>query len=126
MADKLQRYEEKYPEAVQDRPWVPPFVDIYENDNEVLLIADLPGVSKDHLVINVEKDQLMIEGRVDEPIQGSVIGREFQHADYRRTFLMPPGIDNHQIKADLKRGVLWLHLPKAEAVRPRQIQIKGG
>jgi len=126
MSDKLQRYDEKHPEAVQDRPWVAPLVDVYENNDEVLLVADVPGVTKDSLQVHLDKDQLTIEGRVEESAEGTVLGREYQSVDYRRTFSLPGGIDHGKINADLRQGVLYLHLPKSEALKPRQIQVKAG
>ena len=126
MSDKLQKYEEKVPETVADRPFAAPPCDVYENDREVLLVADIPGVHKDSLKIHVEQNQLALEGRVEEPMDGLLIGREYHGVDYRRTFTLPTGIDVDKINADLKQGVLWLHLPKAEALRPRQITVKAG
>jgi len=126
MSEKLQKYDDQRLETVQDRPWVAPLVDIFENDSEVLLVADLPGVTRDSLKIHLDKDQLMIEGRVDERSMGTAIGCEYQSVDYRRSFLVPRGIDGNKIAADLKHGVLSLHLPKAEALRPRQIAVKAG
>jgi len=126
MSDKLQKYDEKLPETVADRPYKAPFCDVYENENEVLLVADIPGVYKDNLNIHVEKNQLAIEGRVDEKTDGSMLGHEYNFVDYRRTFTLPTGIDANKIHADLKHGVLTLHLPKAESLRPRQITVKAG
>lgn len=126
MSDKIERYEEKKPETVNERPWVAPCVDIYENDNELLLTADVPGVNKENLKINFEKDELQIEGRVEEVIEATPLGREFRGVDYRRSFAVPAGIDAAKITAELKDGVLNLHLPKVETLKPRQIQIKAG
>lgn len=126
MSENLQQYEGNTPEAVQDRPWVNPLVDVYENDNEMLLIADLPGVTQMGLSINLDHEQLSIVGTIDEEQVGTVVGREYQKVDYRRTFLLPNGIDKSQIAAELKLGVLHLHLPKSEEIKPRQIEVKAG
>jgi HSP20 family molecular chaperone IbpA len=126
MSDKLEKYEDKTPERVQQRAWVAPRVDIYENDNEVLLLADVPGVDRDGLTIDLDKDQLTLEGRVEERAPGQALGREFQALDYRRSFIVPSGIDATRIAAELSNGVLSLHLPKSEALKPRQIQVKSG
>lgn len=126
MSDNLQKYEDHKPEAVEDRAWVAPLVDVYENDNEVLLIADLPGVTRESLDINLDKDQLTIVGRIIEETVGHVVGQEYQAVDYRRSFMLPNGIDAAKISAELSQGVLNLRLPKSEAVKPRQIEVKVG
>jgi len=126
MSDKLEKYQDKTPEQVQERPWVAPRVDIYENDDEVLLLADVPGVHKDSLKINLDKEQLTLEARLEETPAGEPLGREYQAVDYRRSFIVPPGIDGTKISADLKNGVLSLHLPKSEGLSPRQIEVKAG
>jgi len=126
MSDKLEKYQDKTPEQVQERPWMAPRVDIYENDEEVLLLADLPGVDKGSLKINLDKDQLTLEGRAEEMPAGEALGREYQPVDYRRSFIVPTGIDGGKISADLKDGVLGLHLPKAAGLKPRQIVVRAG
>lgn len=98
-------------EAVQQRAGVAPRCDVFENKDEVLLVADLPGVGQDALRIDVDDERISLEGR-----------RETW--DFRRTFVLPDGIDREKIAAELKHGVLWLHLPKAAAVKPRRISVK--
>lgn len=122
--EALQRHESGQPERVQQRPSMAPRVDIFENDQEVLLIADLPGVEKEHLNINVEKDQLTLWGGRRQEVVGTPLSGEFMDIDYHRAFIVPPGIDVDKISADLRQGVLYLHLPKSEAVKPRQITVK--
>ncbi len=126
MSDKLEKYQDKTPEQVQERAYLAPRVDIYENESELLLLADVPGVSKQSLTVHLDKEQLLIEGHVEEPKVGALLGGEFQAVDYRRSFILPPGIDGGRITADLKQGVLSLRLPKAEGLKPRQIQVKAG
>jgi len=126
MSDKLEKYHDKTPEQVQERPWVAPRVDIYENDDEVLLMADLPGVDKGNLKINLDHEQLILEARVEETAPGQPLGREFHAVDFRRSFIVPPGIDGSKIAADLRGGVLSLHLPKSEGLKPRQIEVRAG
>jgi len=88
-----------------------PKVDVFENSDEYLVIADLPGVTKDNLNVSWAKGELTVEAR---------------HGDrlYRRAFTMPDGIDSAQITADLALGVLTLKLPKAPEVKPRRIQVR--
>lgn len=114
------------PEPVQQRNWRTPPFDIYENNEELLLVADLPGVKTDHLKINMVKNELTIEGMRRPARHDHVLARESDGCDYRRAFAIPPGIDEEKIKAEIKYGVLRLHLPKSKAVKPRQIQVKAG
>lgn len=114
------------PEPVQHRNWQAPPFDIYENNEELLLIADLPGVKTDHLKIHMDKNELTIEGLRAPAKHDHVLIDEAPVCDYRRTFVVPPGIDEKKIKAATKYGVLRLHLPKSEAVKPRQIKVTAG
>jgi HSP20 family molecular chaperone IbpA len=98
-------------EAVQQRAGIAPRCDVFENKDEVLLVADLPGVSEDTLRIDVVDERISLEGRRES-------------YDFRRSFVLPDGIDREKIAAELKHGVLWLHLPKAAAVKPRRITVK--
>jgi HSP20 family molecular chaperone IbpA len=125
-SEALQKQETGQPERVQQRPSVAPRVDIFENDQEVLLIADLPGVEPDSLHIHLEQDQLVINASRQEEAPGTALSGEFQNIDFHRAFLVPQGLDSDKISANLKDGVLHLHLPKSEAVRPRQIAVKAG
>jgi HSP20 family protein len=114
------------PEPVQQRNWQAPLFDIYENNEELLLIADLPGVMTDHLKIQLDKNDLIIEGVRTPTRNDHVLVDESLVCDYRRTFVVPPGIDDKNIVAETKHGVLKLHLPKSEAAEHRQIQVKAG
>jgi HSP20 family molecular chaperone IbpA len=127
MNTNITKRGENRAETVEQRPATAPRVDIYENKDELLLIADMPGVSESGLTIRLDEEQLEIHGRpIDLPSAGRPLAREFRQLDYRRSFLVPHGIDRDRIDAKLKDGVLWLHLPKSEAVKPRQIAVKAG
>ncbi|HVY46729.1 MAG TPA: Hsp20/alpha crystallin family protein [Minicystis sp.] len=104
-------------EKLQQRPTVTPAVDVFENRDELLVLADLPGVDKDDLSIALEKSQLSIRGK------RVIDGHAF---DYARTFVVPNGIDADRISAELANGVLRLVLPKSAALKPRTIQVKAG
>jgi HSP20 family molecular chaperone IbpA len=126
MDDKHELVEKKKGEAevLQKGAVVAPDVDIYINDDEVLLIADLPGVDKKDLVINLEDNTLTIEGHFDHSFTEPLLRREFESIDYRRVFTLPKGIDTEKAVAEYKLGVLQLHLPKSAAVKPRQIKVE--
>lgn len=109
----------KAPEqVVEQERWDSPLVDVYENDDEFLLSADLPGVSTDSLRIDVDSEELLIEGRRPKDDRWGM--------GFRRSFKLPAGTDTDNVNAELKQGVLWLHLPKAAAIKPRRIEIKAG
>lgn len=107
----------------QDMPRVAPVVDIYENDDEILLHADMPGVAKDQVTINVDNGKLEIAGTRKLQTKGTSTWQEFGDVEYRRVFSVPQSIDVGKVNAELKEGVLKLHLPKTEAAKPRTIQI---
>ena len=110
----------------QERHPTAPLVDVYENDKEILLIADLPGVSKDSLTIQADGDTLTLEARRTEVPIGTPLTREFQTQDFSRTFGISPSIDRDRIEAKLEGGVLHLHLPKRAPVTPRKIPVRVG
>jgi HSP20 family molecular chaperone IbpA len=120
----MQTRQQETPEKFEDRPVILPPVDVFENDEEVLLIADLPDVEKDDLHIDYEKGQLTIGGHRREPEGKQRVVTEFRSGDYRRTFIVPQGIDANRIAAELKDGVLTVHMPKQESAKPKQIKVK--
>ena len=104
-----------------------PNTDIYETEDALMLVMEMPGVGNEHADITLEDDVLSVTGRIDfsryEKLQP--IYTEYNIGYYRRSFsLSPSGTDEHRISADMKDGVLTLTLPKAERVKPRRIQLK--
>jgi HSP20 family protein len=122
MSTELTKREDQSPERVAEKPTITPRVDVFENKDELLLIADLPGVAEANLKIHLDDDELTIEGRPDEDRAERAVQREFRAFDYRRSFVVPPGIDRSQISAELTNGVLRLHLPKSASLNPRRIR----
>jgi len=103
-----------------------PAVDIYEDGEGITLQADLPGVSKDRLNVRVENQSLVIEGQVQFDLPQ---GAEASYADvrssvYRRSFVLSGELEMEKIEANLKDGVLTLHIPKRRELRARKIQIQ--
>lgn len=118
-------------ESTRGRPVVAPPVDIYENAEEYLVLADLPGVDTNDVQIRFEDGELSIRAsRADiGPGEGNgrgagAPGEEFVAADFVRRFSIPETVDASKIDAKLQAGVLHLTLPKASRVRPRQISVK--
>ena len=118
----ISQRDEHAPEKIQQRPAVAPLVDIFENAEELLVVADLPGVTQDNLSIRVEKGELTLEGRRTDAAESGVTTEGLP--DYRRSFVVPQGIDTDKIGAALQAGVLRVHLPKSAALKPRQIPIR--
>ena len=105
--------------------YITPAVDIYETKDDVVLLVDLPGVSKDKLSLSITKDELSIKGEVEKGISKDeeVLYGEMTYADYYRAFTLSDAIDREKVSATLENGVLELTLPKVERVKPREIPI---
>jgi HSP20 family molecular chaperone IbpA len=119
------------PERVEQRPpTVMPLVDVFENANELLLWADVPGAVRDGVEVHVDKGQLtLFARRAPEPgmepgTRGAPVETEQRPYDYHRVFAVPSGIDATKIEAELNAGVLKVRLPKSEALKPRRIEVK--
>ena len=103
-----------------------PEVDILENEDEILLYADLPGVTRENLNIQIDNGKLTLTGIRQLNIEGAATWEEFSDVEYHRVFSVPQSIDVTNVNAELKDGVLQLHLVKSPAAKPRKIEIKVG
>ncbi len=104
-----------------------PNVDILENREELLLLADVPGARPEDINIQYENGELTIHARVDsrtEVGEAQFLACEYGVGDFHRSFQLGESIDNSKIHAKVKDGVLTVHLPKTEAVKPRKIAVK--
>jgi len=111
-------------ENMQRLSYVMPPANILETTDGYLLEVEMPGVSKDGPEITVENGELTIVGRrLPIQVQGRELFRESRRLDYRRVFEIDPSIDTDHITAKIEQGVLTLHLPKSERVKPRKITI---
>lgn len=111
----------------EERTHLHPPVNIFETKDGYVLEAEMPGVGKDGLEILLEANQLSIIGRRTDPVPKGVevLYRESRNFDFRRDFALDPVIDTSRIQARIEQGVLTLNLPKAEAVKPRRIEVEG-
>lgn len=116
--------EENAVERTRRLPEVAPVVDIYENDEEILLHADMPGVEKNDINVNIDNGRLTITGVRNLSVNGAANYEEFGDVEYHRVFSVPQTIDTAKVNAELKDGVLRLHLPKSEAAKPKLIEIR--
>jgi HSP20 family protein len=102
-----------------------PVTDIFETDQALTVVLEMPGVSKESVEVGVENDVLTINGQIDfskyEGLQPLYI--EYNIGNYSRSFQISSKIDQDGIKAELKDGVMTLVLPKAEKAKPRRISV---
>lgn len=103
-----------------DAVWVAPPVDIYENKEEILVVADFPGVPSDALHIRMEGSELVIEG-TQADYEGS---SELRRLAFSRSFRVPNTVDSGKVTAELSNGVLKVRLAKSEAAKPKRIEVK--
>ena len=101
-----------------------PRVDVYENEAELLLVADLPGVAQDRIEVRWEAGELRIEGRRVDEAPGNPLAEEYRPADFARSFALPEVVDPAGIEAELRDGVLRVHLPKSTQKRARKIDVR--
>jgi HSP20 family protein len=102
-----------------------PNVDILERADELLLLADIPGASADGIDIRFEDGTLSLHAKVNprQEQDTAYLLQEYGVGDYYRNFRMSEAIDASKITAEYTDGVLTLHLPKSEAVKPRKIKV---
>ncbi|MBW7860131.1 MAG: Hsp20/alpha crystallin family protein [Rhodocyclaceae bacterium] len=114
------------PEAQAEVPTLTPRVEVFEDPEGITLRADLPGVPKDKLELNVEGDSLRIEGEIalDAPEGLEAVYAEVRLARYRRAFTLSSELDNSRTDAQLRDGVLTLRIPKHAHAQPRRIEVK--
>jgi HSP20 family molecular chaperone IbpA len=104
--------------------FAPPPVDIYEDDQGLVVVADVPGVERGALDVRVENGLLTILGRTQDVASGTPIHREYELTGFFRQFQLPEEIDAARIVADMQQGVLTLRLPRAAPDPPRRIAIR--
>jgi HSP20 family protein len=126
----LQVQQKREVEATQEttipaRVFVPN-ADIYEDENELTVILEMPGVDKSNVEISVEGGVLRVGGRLDfSKYQGlQPLYTEYNIGHYSRSFSLSNKIDQNKIAAEMREGVLSLKLPKVAEAKPRTIQVK--
>jgi len=115
-------------ERTRSEQFYRPNVDILEKADELVLVADLPGVKADEVDIRFEQGELTIHGRAKPRYQEGTkfLLNEYGIGDFYRTFRVSEQVDASRIHAEYHDGVLTLHLPKVEAVKPRKIAVQVG
>jgi HSP20 family protein len=104
-----------------------PRVDIYETSNELVVEADMPGVTPENLAVEFDQGTLTLTGRVANrlPEKGRLLA-EYSVGDYHRAFQIDMPVDTSAISAELKNGVLYVRLPKTQEARARKIPVRAG
>jgi HSP20 family molecular chaperone IbpA len=117
-----------FPEQTRPGPVFTPSVDIFENDNSITLLADMPGVKAQDFNIDLRESVLTLTGHVAAPEneKESDVLREYRTGTFFRQFTLAETVDQAKIDARLTDGVLRLELPKVEKARPRQIAVRTG
>ncbi|RMH98912.1 MAG: Hsp20/alpha crystallin family protein [Calditrichaeota bacterium] len=107
------------------RVFLPP-VDIYETHDDIVLLADMPGVNKDAIDITLEQNVLTIRAKAEPQVpEGYELAyAEYEVGDYERSFTLDETVDQERIEASYQNGVLQLRLPKAEPAKPKKIEVK--
>lgn len=123
-----QEIEETGAERTRDRAAFVPRADIYETEDALFVVLDVPGVDEESLDITLEENVLTINGYVDfaEPEGYGLAYAEYRIGDYVRSFTVSDQIDQEGVEATIRDGVLKLHLPKAPAAKKRQIPVSVG
>ena len=123
---KRENQQMSVPERIDQTAIFTPLVDIIEANDEFIFQADLPGVKAGDVDLSYENGALTISGRV-QPRQSeetNYVWQEYGVGNFHRQFTLSTPVNADAIKAELKNGVLELHVPKAESVKTRKIEIK--
>lgn len=112
------------PDTREEHRTLTPPVDIFENDEGLIVVADLPGVEQQDVDVRVENNVLTIQAASAGTMPVEPQYREYQLLSFFRQFQLSDSVDQDRIRAELRHGVLMLHLPKKEQAKPRQIEVK--
>jgi HSP20 family molecular chaperone IbpA len=128
---ELQEKEEQHldggEESRQRRTFVPRS-DVYETEEAIVVVAEMPGVDESSVDITLEKNVLTLTGQANEeaPEGYRLALNEYGYGDFERRFALSQTVDRESISASVKDGVLTLTLPKAKEAQPRRIKVKSG
>jgi len=125
-AQKQEVTQAEETERTRDNRCFVPRADIYEEENQIVIVADVPGANENSIEITLEKNILTLNAYV-EPVmpEGYALAfAEYEIGDYSRSFKLPDEVDRENIRATVKDGVLRLFLPKAKEAQLRKISVK--
>jgi HSP20 family protein len=133
MQDRMNRFFEDaltrarvIKEGLEEGTWIPP-VDIYETGDDLVIKAELPGLSTEDVSVRVEDNVLTLKGerKRQEGIHRDtyhLMERSYGH--FRRSFVLPNNVDQEKVQAKFKDGVLFIAIPKLKRIRPKKIAIE--
>ncbi|MCA9080196.1 MAG: Hsp20/alpha crystallin family protein [Planctomycetaceae bacterium] len=113
--------------ATDPQRWLrTPPIDIYETEDGLVLLADLPGVTADGVDLQIQDNRLTLFGRCQPavPDDDSLVHQEYQHGDFLRSFILSDDVNHDGIAAKLQNGVLEVRLPRTPRTEPRKIQVR--
>jgi HSP20 family protein len=115
-------------ERTRERQCFIPKVDIYETEEEIFVVGDIPGANQNSMDITLEKNVLTLDAFVDPDIpEGyNLVYAEYEVGDYQRSFRLPSEIDRDKIEATVANGELRLRLPKSQEAKTKKITVKAG
>jgi HSP20 family protein len=116
--------ESSVPETREASRTLTPAVDIFEHEDDLVVVADLPGVEKEHVDVRVEDNILTLKAAAKSSLPGEPSYREYTLLNFFRQFELSDKVDRDQIKAQMKHGVLTISLPKREAEKPKRIAVE--
>ena len=126
--DRLSKLMEDVFEEPSETGWVPA-VEVTDSEDEIVLTAETPGLSREDVKIDLEGDVLRIHGEKREETEREEEGKyrisERRYGAFSRTFTLPASVDPQDVTAEMKDGVLTVRLPKTETARGRRIEIEG-
>ena len=107
---------------------VRPAVDIFEDAHGIMVVAEMPGVSKERLNVQADRNNLVIEGEaaIDVPTGMEAVYADVQSTRYGRSFVLSGELETDAIDAKLKDGVLTIRIPKRREFRPRKVEVRAG
>jgi len=117
--------EDRSREFDSERQIFTPPIDIFETEDGLVLLADLPGVTGETLELQIQDNKLTLFGRVKSlaPGDAPIVHREYEIGDYLRSFILSDDVDHKRITANFNHGVLKIVLPKAPRTAPRKIEV---
>ena len=122
------REVEKTQEATRPTRAFLPTTDIFETEDALTVVLEMPGVDRDNIEVSVENGVLTVEGKINfDKYEGlQPVYSEYNIGPFRRSFRISSQVDQDKIKAEMRDGVITLTLPKAEEAKPRRIEVRTG
>lgn len=118
-----QKAEQNAPDTREETRTMTPLVDIFETSEGLAVVADLPGVEKGGVAVGVENSVLTIKGAPKSAQPGDSLAKEYELRPFFRQFQLSDAVDQESIRAEMKFGVLTVHLPKVKAKQPKKIDV---